>query len=321
MKILCTIAHYFKPKADATYGSQGRDSADQRLFALRQCIASLRQLYGPAQAALRIRDRQAIVANEAFADTVDVVVCTTGGDHLMDQLGLPAQDLWHHRTQAQPMQLGYECHDVLRDALGKYDFYCFLEDDLVLHDPMFFVKLQWFNRFGNDQNLLQANRYEVSAMAPVAKVYIDGPNAAKATAAFQNIQEQPVLDASVMGAALRFERAINPHSGCFFLNQAQMQAWASKPFFMDRADSFIGPLESAASLGIMRTFRLYKAAARNAAFLEIQHMGTAYLGLVGREMRISPALATRMQGSAATEMPAQTTGADADAAESAGPNS
>ena len=295
MKILFTIAHYFKPKAGGIYGSQGRDKADERLFALRRCVMSLRQLYGPAQAVLRIRDRQAMVANEAFVDTADVVVCTTGDDHLMDPISLPAQGLWHHRTRAQPMQLGYECHAVLRDALGKYDFYCFLEDDLVLNDPLFFVKLQWFNRFGNDQNLLQANRYEASATAPVAKVYIDGPNVPTVTAPFQNIHEQPVLDASVMGTALRFERAVNPHSGCFFLNQARMQAWAARPYFMDRADSFVGPLESAASLGIMRTFRLYKPAARNAAFLEIQHMGTAYLGLVGREVDVAPALLARLQ--------------------------
>jgi hypothetical protein len=38
--------------------------------------------------------------------------------------------------------------------------------------------------------------------------------------------------------------------------------------FFDRDTSFIGPLESAATLGIMRAFRIYKPAPEHAAFLE-----------------------------------------------------
>ena len=41
-----------------------------------------------------------------------------------------------------------------------------------------------------------------------------------------------------------------------------------------------GPLESAATLGIMRHFRVYKPARENAAFLEIEHLDRRYLGRV-----------------------------------------
>ena len=73
------------------------------------------------------------------------------------------------------------------------------------------------------------------------------------------------------------ERTSNPHSGCFFLNAAQMIAWANRGDFLDRATGFIGPLESAATLGIMRAFRVYKAAEDNAAFFEIEHFGTGFI--------------------------------------------
>jgi hypothetical protein len=90
--------------------------------------------------------------------------------------------------------------------------------------------------------------------------------------------EQPVV----------FQRALNPHSGCFFLNAKQMAYWASQPYFLDRDTSFIGPLESVATLGIMRTFRIYKPGPAYASFLEIQHFGTAFLNLIGRGINISP---------------------------------
>ncbi len=61
-----------------------------------------------------------------------------------------------------------------------------------------------------------------------------------------------------------------------------METWARQPYFLDRDTRFIGPLESAATLGIMRTFRVYKAAAENAGFFEIEHFGTSFLGQLRR---------------------------------------
>jgi hypothetical protein len=59
-----------------------------------------------------------------------------------------------------------------------------------------------------------------------------------------------------------------------------MEHWARQPYFLDRAAFFIGALESAATLGIMRTFQVYKPVLENGDFLEIRHHGTAYLDMV-----------------------------------------
>ena len=40
------------------------------------------------------------------------------------------------------------------------------------------------------------------------------------------------------------------------------------------------PEVSAASLGVMRTFRVYKPADENAAFLELEHTGSGFLGRI-----------------------------------------
>ena len=49
--------------------------------------------------------------------------------------------------------------------------------------------------------------------------------------------------------------------------------------FLDGDCSFAGPLESAASLGVMKNFRIYKPAYANAGFLEIRHLHNRYLGV------------------------------------------
>ena len=51
---------------------------------------------------------------------------------------------------------------MLRDRLlaGDGDYFCYLEDDLILGDPWLFRKLAWFTREFGDDCLLQPNRYE-----------------------------------------------------------------------------------------------------------------------------------------------------------------
>jgi hypothetical protein len=54
--------------------------------------------------------------------------------------------------------------------------------------------------------------------------------------------------------------------------------------FLDMDASFISPLESSATLGIMKTFRVYKPATQNTNFLEIQHFGDSFLRLIGEQV-------------------------------------
>jgi hypothetical protein len=286
MRILAAIPHYYARRADSSpdgrwHGSVSQDARD-RISAVSACIASLHQLYGPAQCIIDHASRVANPANQRIAGRVDVVACTTGEDHLLDQLGLPAGYVTRRPTDAPGPLLGFECHAVLRERLGDYDYYAYLEDDLIAHDPWLFVKLAWFTAELGDGVLLQPNRYEVGSVGPVHKAYIDGALAAEATAPFQDISVAPVATGRLLGTTVEFRRALNPHAGCFFLNARQMETWASRADFLDRDTRFVGPLESAATLGIMRAFRVYKPVPEHAGFLEIEHHGTAYIGQLRR---------------------------------------
>jgi hypothetical protein len=280
MRLLFAIPHYFAPAATpGKYGSEGADPAP-RVHALGNSQAGLQQLFGRPQCLIDIARRTTTPANHATAARADVVVCTTGTTHLLDRLGLGPAYFTHRPTDAQPRLLGYECHAALRERLGDYDFYCYLEDDLLIRDPWFFVKLRWFASQFGDQALLMPNRFEVARDRIVHKAYVDGPIRPQATAPFQDVSVEPTLRGEVMGQPVTFHRALNPHSGAFFLNARQMAAWAARPDFLDRSVQFIGPLESAATLGVMRAFRIYKPAPDVSGFLEIEHPGRRFLTLI-----------------------------------------
>jgi hypothetical protein len=280
MRLLFAIPHFFDPAPkDRRHGSLSGDPRP-RIASLAHCLAGLKQQFGRPQAVIDIARRTTTPANQTTAVQLDVVVCTTGSHHLLGRLPLGSGYFTHHDTGAEPKLLGYECHAVLRDRLGAYDYYCYLEDDLLIRDPWLFVKLRWFCREFGDDALLMPNRYELARDRIVHKAYVDGPLRPDVTAGFQNVDDKPTLEAEPFGQRVVFRRALNPHSGAFFLNARQMEAWAAKPYFLDRDTWFVGPLESAATLGVMRTFRIYKPAQETAGFLEIEHPGTAFLSRI-----------------------------------------
>lgn len=283
MRILITIAHCFKPEKNSLYDSQRRDP-QPRLAALSQSLAALHQLFSKSQSIININQRLAFPVNAPLANDLDIVICTTQNYHLLEDLPIPTHFYQHYPTQVEPMLLGFECQAVLRDGLGKYDYYCFLEDDLIIHDPWFFVKLYWFTKEAGDRCLLQPNRYELSTDGLSYKVYIDGDLAPKATAQYQNISDRSELKSKIMGVPMVFRRTLNPHSGCYFLNANQMNYWSSQRNFLDRDTDFVGPLESAATLGIMKNFLIYKSIPQQANFLEIQHYGTKFLSMIGKQV-------------------------------------
>ena len=276
MKILVAIPHYFKDEGSRKYGSLRSDPAP-RVAALRATILALHEVAAGPPGLLFPPTRKVVPTNQKTTHRLDVVVCTTGGSHVLDTLDLSSRFYRAHATAAEPMLLGFECHDVLRAGLEDADMFCYLEDDIIIRDPWFFTKLAWFAAWSGPGRLLQPNRYELSAKARVHKLYIDGDIDAKFTAKYQTPPDMPELVTRVMNQALRFRAGPNPHSGCFFLTKAQMRRWAGRDYFLDRDTGFMGPLESAATLGVLRCFEIYKPAPDCASFLEVLHGDNRYL--------------------------------------------
>ena len=284
MRVLAAIPHYFAARPDEdgdgrSHGSTGRDPSS-RVEALSENIAALLSLFDPSQAIIDIGRRTTVPANAPLAARVDVIVCTTGDAHLIPRLDLDAGAFEHRETGVRPLALGFACRAVLRERIGMYDYYCYLEDDLILRDPWFFAKLSWFNGHLGDDRVLQPNRYERSRKGFVKKVYVDGDLADSVILPFGDPDADPALRSKFLGREVAFRRPRNPHSGCYFLSASQFASWAARGDFLDLDASFIGPLESAATLGLLRAFAVYKPVRENAAFLEIEHHGTGFLGQI-----------------------------------------
>ncbi len=273
-RILITMPHFCKPD-----GGEGNKTKDIRSMSLVRSVSSFVQQVGNSQFFLDFTDKDTRYANTVEHQRCDLFICTTGDQHLLRELDVIRGLYYHVRTDAQPMLLGYTCREVLKSFLGKYDYYCYVEDDLFLMDPLFFQKLAWFTGEAGNDCLLQPNRCETSFSPYAKKCYIDGDIPPENNPRF-NYDLKP-LSLLSLGRNFLFNPANNPHSGCFFLNAEQFEYWVRQPHFDDWDTSWLGPLESAASLGIMKTFNIYKPAWQNANFLEINHFGDAYLQMIG----------------------------------------
>ena len=277
MRILFAIPHYFARTPDPSYGSE-RTPPEARARVVRLCLAGLWQNFSEGQSLADGFRQDFVPANPRLAGSITIALCTSGDNHLLPDLGgYPFQ---HVGTAVEPRHLGFECHKVLKSGLGQFDYFGYLEDDLRIADGLFFAKLAWFAGQFGEAALLQPNRFELADEPVPYKVYIDGNPRDRTLVGPQRGDGQPRLTAPALGRPMAFQRVHNPHSGCFFLSAAQLARWADQPDFGVPSAVFCGPLESAATLGIMRHFRVYKPARENAAFLEVEHLDPRYLGRI-----------------------------------------
>ena len=275
MRVLITIPHFWGNDKHKIYGSR-RQPQGRRQAALQACLSSLTQLSNGSNTA-NLQSPSHEVANALVRNQLDVILCVTQACHVLQGIDLPA-DVSVKQCECNPMHLGFECHNVLRDNLNdEYDYYGYMEDDLLIHDPWWFPKLSWFRSIADDQSVLQANRFEIGDTSTWLKLYIDGEIPLEKTTDYQDITKAPEISGHFLGHEILFQRPTNPHAGCFFLSREQLECWCGQSDFGIPVESFYSALEGAATVGIMKHFRVYKPAASNRAFLELQHFGADWI--------------------------------------------
>ena len=283
MRILLSIVHYWNPQGGGQHQSLRADPAP-RVQALQQQLLSLRRL-GLFQSVLHMEDRAVYRANDACCHSIDVKLVTDGEHHVLDHLD-PAYSSCFEEVVTDPSErrmLGFEAQRVLTQELDQdYDLFGYLEDDLLIHDLFFFQKIRWFSDLMGQDSVLLPQRMELSPVPhQVDRFYIDGPIA-------ESDLRPLVPDAGPVrliewgGCQVPFAPPSNPHAGCFFLTKAQLSHWQDQPWWQDGDISFISPLESAATLGIAKTFSLFKPCLSHAGWLELQHFGTNFHELINQ---------------------------------------
>jgi len=278
MKILITIPHYYNFDKTSIHGSSNA-SLENRTASLTKTIMSLHQHLGKLQYHANYLDEVLEDANIESKHTIDIKIVTTGTNNIIERLTVEPDLYSHIKSNSAPLMLGFECRNVLLEYKGEYDFYCYMEDDLVLSDPFFLRKIAWFNSITDNSKLLQPNRFEVSPAKKINKVYIDGDVFILPMHLYYKLDGEDITS-NYLDQMIVFHQPLNPHSGCYFLNSEQFNYWSSQKHYNDGDSSLVGPLESAATLGLMKTFSIYKPAPYNANYLEIEHYGDNYLRLL-----------------------------------------
>lgn len=284
MRVFAIPHYYGRPSVEGgrRHGAY-TDPADARAAKLSRLIESLHSLFGPSQCVMQLSDRRTLAANDALRDRVRVLVVTDGKHHLVDRLQVPLTLFEHICCEADPRHLGFAAQRVLADHSHTAEWLCYLEDDLLPHDAMGFWKLEHFLAVAGPEAVLMPQRFEVDSGAAACKAYVDGDLRPGATAAFQDLNVEPHMELPVLHQSVPLVRPANPHSGSFFLRGDQMRRWTARAGFGVPTSEWIGPLESAATLGIMRHFRIYKPARTHAGFFEIEHQSQQFIRQLRRE--------------------------------------
>jgi hypothetical protein len=272
MRALVALVHFFRPEAGSRHSSTDAHRADERAAVLRGVIDAWRGIFG-ATTLLNIEHKR-FDRLRGVADGLDIVVLTNGQDHVLDDGHAKARGVRHVRVQLDnPRMLGFAARTLFAEARNAYDLFVYSEDDLRVSDPGFLGKIMAFQEAHGPGRVPMPNRFEWNAGGPTLKTWIDGDLRPGATERWR----APLPDEDVLrlpGAA--FRRALNPHSGFHALTALQLAHWMRQPHFGDGDCSFISPLESAATLGIMKTFPIYKPFGVDAGFLEIEHLDTRF---------------------------------------------
>lgn len=277
MRVLLAIIHYFKAEDGSTHSSTDAHRRDQRAGVLRSVIDAWRGTFG-ATTTLNIEHRRFERIRSAI-DGLDIAVVTNGTDHLLDEAHAKARGVRHIKVQVDnPRMLGFAARRIFAEARHAYDLFCQSEDDLRVADPGFLHKIMAFqDRFGW-KRLLMPNRYEWNPAGPTLKTWIDGDLRPGAIARWVDaLPDEPLLEQPLPGrGALVFRRAGNPHGGFCAVTAQQLAHWSRQPHFLDMDCSFVSPLESSVTLGVMKTFPIYKAFGPDMGHFEIEHLDTRF---------------------------------------------
>jgi hypothetical protein len=274
LRLLLVLCHYFgraKSEDGAVYSSQLDPFA--RIAAVNAAVVEAYRHFGPRRHG---PDPSQRLPGDETQRALDIVMLQVPGFGLLDRIGIDPACYEVEPFDGPPMMLAFEAQRVLRERQGGYDWYGVVEDDMILRDQLFFDKLAAFQAAFGPQRLLQATNYEMAQSGRPAMVARDPALSDTLLAPFRRPGHAERLAMDWRGAEQSFVRPANPHARSYFLSDAQLRLWTAAPTFYDRDASWVGPIESAMSLSIGRTFDLYRAAAPDPFFLSIQHHGTRY---------------------------------------------
>jgi hypothetical protein len=280
LRAMLVIAHFFKPIQGSIHSSTTESMRQVRIDAMRKVLLHWAALC--EQSYVLDIETKRFVQGEHSAFQLDIFILVNEQNHLIDKP--TAQKFKLNLVQVntpQPKLLPFGAHKLMADHKDRYDWYIYSEDDLVMRDVQVFDKQQAFQDQFGLKRLLQPNRYELNVNGPSLKTYIDGNLRAAFIDKYLALVAEPEtqLHLDYAGKSIDIQRARNPHSGFFMLSQEQLGYWVKQPNFMDMDCSFVSPLESAATLAVLKSFGIFKPLGPSMRFFEVEHLDRKFSGM------------------------------------------
>ncbi len=272
MKVLFVIPHYFKALEDKSrYASHSASAMSTKLQALNTVIYNIDNLFGNRHFGAVHKTVEMEKLINQFAFDFDIKICTNESDHLVGDLEFGSEIFEHIPLKVDPLLLGFYAQAVMSELKGNYDYYCYLEDDIIINDQFFFKKLDMFNRVANPRHLMQPQRYESAIYNGklkkdfLTKVYMD----------YQIFKTKDNIDRyelEIMDSKIIVSATTHPHSGCFFLNSEQFEYLQQKPVWANTFNINRNmALDLAATKAIGENFRVFKPHRNSMNFFEVEH--------------------------------------------------
>jgi len=279
MRVSICIPHYFKPSADDHgYGSTRNTARVTRILSLGRCIGSLLSLQRSKRNCLfTLADKKIdhfTTSSDHAMEAIDIqlTVCTDG-ENMLDEVLEEFKDFITIKTfnLEDPRHLPIATRDWLLKGGSKSvdaDLYAYFEDDLVVNDAEFFDKQSWFlSQLGNS-HCLMPHRYELVCRRKVGRLLIDGPLRPALVREFAQPKFKAGRGIYRGQTQVNFDIAENPHSGLFIVNREQRDFLAAQVL---PVKGFISPLETAATLTVLKYFKVCKPSLDCHDFLTIEH--------------------------------------------------
>jgi hypothetical protein len=199
-----------------------------------------------------------------------IVINTYKEHHVLSQLPEHlSQNLTIEETHnGDPMLIEYAVPDIFLKHRQDYDYFMFIEDDIVILDPWFLNKIEKFNRVAEDPELLLLpHRYE---MNEGKKFYID----LNWREEFKPFSWNRMATFEVDG--VKFGECGNSHAAFYCLSLRQLELWERTGRLLKNKVVMVGPLESAATGCLCEAFTTYKPHPMNLNYLEVEHHDLKY---------------------------------------------
>jgi len=167
--------------------------------------------------------------------------------------------------ECDPMFVEFRLQEEFVERVEKFDWFLFIEDDIVLYDAFVLEKLEKFNlQSGYETAILYPNRLE---MYQGTKRYID-------LIIESDLSWNQLSSVEIEG--VKFAEFNNPHSAFYCLSRKQMKHWIKSGRVFKNQVVNVGPLESAATFCLLECFSIYKPHPSNLNYFEVRHYDSKY---------------------------------------------